>query len=99
MRGKKRGKAEMGNRAPSPNLRTGVKAGKMKIKLGVCQMELLRKGRKARRLTLAVIFPAGAFMVVPRKMRLQDCEQKFPGAKIGREIYGEEESQKVRLLL
>ena len=61
-------------------------------------MELLRKGRKAKEAQhLAVIFPAGAFMVVPRKMRLQDCEQKFLGAKIGREIYGEEESQKVRI--
>ena len=61
-------------------------------------MELLRKGRKAKEgPRLAVIFPAGAFTVVPRKMRLQNCEQRFLGAKIGREVYGEEEGQKVRI--
>ena len=47
-------------------------------------MELLRKGRKAKEVQhLAVIFPAGAFTVVPRKMRLRDCEQRFLGAKLG----------------
>lgn len=34
MRGKKRGKAETGSRAPCLPLRTGVKVGKVKIELG-----------------------------------------------------------------